>query len=288
MSKQDQFPWDVLKAECLRLVCSQVVQASNHDGSFTAPARKDEMIQFLQSVSGRGLDAAIKLAAKNRTPAKSTPATPKSSPRKRRISHARRDTDGNDTNEDGEEEPSDETYNTRYKGVKRVKVRADPPVKSSRSPRKAARPRGRPRKSAQATDDNDDDDAEEEATASDQPPAVKRGRGRPKKSGASESVKPPSQRQVFDGVVLEKRNTPAQPASAPSPAEEGEEDGDGEMEEEDLTLAAINGNGNEDLSSLGGSNKENDPNEAFKYTGPDENDADRDADGDPDETRNEV
>ena len=54
MSKNDQFPWDVLKAECLRLVCSQLVQAANHDGSFSTPARKEDMIQFLQSVSGRG------------------------------------------------------------------------------------------------------------------------------------------------------------------------------------------------------------------------------------------
>jgi hypothetical protein len=66
----------------------------------------------------------------------------------------------------------------------------------------------------------------------------------------------PASKQVFAGVVLEKRNPTNQAASEP-PVEEGEEDGDGEVDEEseDPILTALNGNGNEDLSSLGGSNK---------------------------------
>jgi hypothetical protein len=79
-------------------------------------------------------------------------------------------------------------------------------------------------------------------------------------------------------VVLQKRNANYQVVGEP-PAEEGDEDGEGEMddESEDVVLAAINGTGKEDLSSLGGSNKENDPNEAFKYTPPGDNNIERDA-----------
>jgi hypothetical protein len=198
------------------------------------------------------VDAAVKLAAKTRTPGKSNPATPKSSPRKRKISNVGKDTEGNDVEEG--EDPSDEAYNTRYKGVKRVKVHADPPEKSTR---KVGRPRGRPRKSAQSIVHHPNDDSDAEASASDHPKPVKRGRGRPRKSAVSgsENVKPAS-KQVFAGVVLEKRHSTNQPVSE-LPVEEGEEDGDGEVEEglEDLVLTAINGNGNEDLSSLGGSNK---------------------------------
>jgi len=162
------------------------------------------------------------------------------------------DTEGNDVEEG--EDPSDEIYNTRYKGVKRVKVRADPPEKA---PRKVGRPRGRKSAQPKAHHPNDDSDAAE-ASASDHPKPVKRARGRPRKSaasGQSENVKPAS-KQVFAGVVLEKRHSTNQTVNEP-PVEEGDEDGDGEVEEdlEDLVLTAINGNGNEDLSSLGGSNK---------------------------------
>lgn len=160
------------------------------------------------------------------------------------------ETEGNNV-EGGE----DETYNTRYKGVKRVKVRADPPEKT---PRKVGRPRA-PRKSAQsiAHHPNDDSDAAE-GSSSVQPKSAKRGRGRPRKSavsGESKNVKPAS-KQVFAGVVLEKRN-PTHQAVSELPVEGGEEDGDGDVDEEseDPVLTAINGNGNEDLSSLGGSNK---------------------------------
>jgi hypothetical protein len=93
------------------------------------------------------------------------------------------------------------------------------------------------------------------ASVSGQPKPVQHGRGRLKKSAGSENVKPASQ-QVFAGVVLGKWNPTDQAASEP-PVEEGDKDGDGEVDEEseDPILTAINGNGNEDLSSLGESNK---------------------------------
>ena len=66
-------------------------------------------------------------------------------------------TEGNDV--EGEEDPTDETYNTRYKGVKWVKV---PPA---------------------------DDNEAAKASASSQPKPVKCGRERPRKSGGSEKLK---------------------------------------------------------------------------------------------------
>lgn len=54
MGKHSQFPWDLLKAECLRLVCSQLVQASNEGlSSFPGGGRKEEMIEFLRDVETR-------------------------------------------------------------------------------------------------------------------------------------------------------------------------------------------------------------------------------------------
>jgi len=172
---------------------------------------------------------------------------------------------------------TDETYNTRYKGVKRVKVRADPPEKFSRSAAKVGRPRGRPPKSALSTTPSSikakaalapSTSAPTSAVKrgrgrprkSDPPTPLKRGRGRPRKSAVSEEAGDAnltSPKQVFDGVVLQKRNANHQVVGE-APAEEGDEDGEGEVDDqssEDVVLAAINGTGKEDLSSLGGSNK---------------------------------
>lgn len=83
----------------------------------------------------------------------------------------------------------------------------------------------------------------------------KRGRGRPRKSVPETTDKPPSSKgkQVFDGVLLEKRKSTIDEAGATEP----EAAAGGEAEEEDAVLAAVqNGNNGEgDLSSLGGSNK---------------------------------
>jgi len=259
------------------------------------------MITFLQSVSDQGLDSAVELAAKNLPPRKSNAATPKSTPQKRRISVVDPDMDGDYTEEDIDDR-TDETYNTRYKGVKRVKVRADPPEKSSRPPAKIGRPRGRPPKSALSSSIKAKGALEPSTSApisavkrgrgrprnSDPPTPIKRRRGRPSKSavsGEAGNANLTSPKQVFDGVVLHKRKANQQVVGE-APAEEGDEDGEGEVddESEDVVLAAINGTGKEDLSSLGGSNKENDPNEAFKYTPLGDNNVEREADGDAQET----
>lgn len=42
------FPWDMLKADCLRLICIQLGRRS------ALPARREEMLTFLQDVSKNG------------------------------------------------------------------------------------------------------------------------------------------------------------------------------------------------------------------------------------------
>lgn len=48
------FPWELLKAECLRLVCTQLVQGSNAGGTYQGAGRKEDMIDFLRDVDKRG------------------------------------------------------------------------------------------------------------------------------------------------------------------------------------------------------------------------------------------
>ena len=50
----DKFPWELLKAECLRLVCAQVVEASSEGQNPFKPGRKEEMVAFLRDVHERG------------------------------------------------------------------------------------------------------------------------------------------------------------------------------------------------------------------------------------------
>jgi len=54
MGTGDKFPWELLKAECLRLVCTQLIEASNEGQNSFKPGRKEEMIAFLQDVHERG------------------------------------------------------------------------------------------------------------------------------------------------------------------------------------------------------------------------------------------
>ena len=54
MGSSDEFPWELLKAECLRLVCSQLVEASSEGQKSFKPARKEDMIAFLREVHERG------------------------------------------------------------------------------------------------------------------------------------------------------------------------------------------------------------------------------------------
>lgn len=53
MGKNTEFPWELLKAECLRLVCTQLVQGSSQDMNNYPGGRKDEMIEFLRDVEAR-------------------------------------------------------------------------------------------------------------------------------------------------------------------------------------------------------------------------------------------
>jgi hypothetical protein len=50
----DKFPWELLKAECLRLVCTQLVEGSSEGQKSFKPARKEDMVTFLRDVHERG------------------------------------------------------------------------------------------------------------------------------------------------------------------------------------------------------------------------------------------
>lgn len=50
----DKFPWELLKAECLRLVCTQLVDASSEGQISFKPGRKEDMVAFLHDVHERG------------------------------------------------------------------------------------------------------------------------------------------------------------------------------------------------------------------------------------------
>ncbi len=87
------------------------------------------------------------------------------------------------------------------------------------------------------------------------PTAIPNGAGVGQGKSIPETTDKPSSKgkQVFDGVLLEKRKSVIEEPSAAEP----EAPAAGEAEEEDAVLAAVqNGNNGEgDLSSLGGSNK---------------------------------
>lgn len=337
MGKNTEFPWDLLKAESLRVVCSQLVQGSRHELNTYPPGRKEDMIEFLRDVQARNcricllyfltweanyasVDAAVSvLQSHNRSQHKPAGSDEASSPSKRKSDRLEEG-----TNEEGGAEGID-GYNTRYKGVKRVKVKEATPERTSRSPRKVARPRksitkdahklskraprksvdgsistfsvkkgrGRPRKSAPeggavignvSTEKGAGKKAKETADgeAKESASTVYRGRGRPRKSDVTTAskapvldvngnpkrsrgrprksvttVKPPLSKgkQVFEGVILEKRKTTPKDQGAVEP--ELEAIALSEDEEEDAVLAAINA-GNLDgdgASSLAGSNK---------------------------------
>lgn len=53
MSKTAEFPWELLKAECLRTVCGQLMQAEGKSYTGTG-GRKEDMIEFLTDVGVRG------------------------------------------------------------------------------------------------------------------------------------------------------------------------------------------------------------------------------------------
>jgi hypothetical protein len=54
METSDNFPWELLKADCLRLVCVQLVEASSEGQKSFKPGRKEDMVAFLRDVHERG------------------------------------------------------------------------------------------------------------------------------------------------------------------------------------------------------------------------------------------
>lgn len=54
MSSKSLFPWEVLKAECLRTVCSQLVQSTG--AHYSEVRRREEMISFLNDVEKQGCE----------------------------------------------------------------------------------------------------------------------------------------------------------------------------------------------------------------------------------------
>lgn len=242
---------------------------------------------------------------------KITGSTPQASPSKRKSDHVDEDEEDDNYEEDDAEDDSDDNkngegyYNTRYKGVKRVKVHgyspgpAEPkPKRKVGRPRKSApegevvvverRKRGRPPRTSvggeqikvskgkgKSLENGDAAAAVGEVVI---PPPIPRGRGRPRKIVAESNgvvelpkeetmtVKKPlhsannapmskdSGREVFDGIVLVKRNKNWKDEEAVGD-DGGEANDERDGSEEDAVLAAVNGDAQGDLSSLGGSNK---------------------------------
>ena len=205
------------------------------------------------------------------------------------------DSDYNDN--DNGDKSGGEGYNTRYKGVKRVKVHGFSPERMEPKPkRKVGRPRksegdvvvverrkrGRPRTSGvgvggeqikvskgkgKSLENGDATVVAGEVSVS------KRGRGRPRKvviesngvpekkplqSANSAPISKDSAREVFDGIVLVKRNTNrTEEAVVVENGDSGEVVNDEiDGSEENAVIAAVNGDDAQgELSSLGGSNK---------------------------------
>ncbi|EDR13336.1 uncharacterized protein LACBIDRAFT_322900 [Laccaria bicolor S238N-H82] len=219
------FPWDMLKADCLRLICVQLGRRS------AVPARREEMLTFLQDVSKNGyflwVDATLEELESSPSRFK---ASQKSLGEEPITPTTRKRTRQDDEEEDVHEEGETPGYNTRHKGAKRVRVSDPGPVKYRRG-------RGHLKES--------------------EPPVgavVKRGRGRPRKNPivrADGGGKP-----TFEGVFITPRAM-LKAAAGPEEGQDGEDD-DGEDEEqllEDHLLTNPEG----DSSNFGGSNKENDP-----------------------------
>ena len=333
----DKFPWELLKAECLRLVCVQLVEASSEGQKSFKPARKEDMVTFLRDVHERGGKASNKtnglyyllayfaglvITALEDVERKiiDSITLQQASPSKRKSVHVDEDDDHDE--EEEEEDAGDDSdninknggegYNTRYKGVKRVKVHGFSPERNDPKPkRKVGRPRrsvvvpavvegdavvvearkrGRPRLSGVGAGGGEtikvskgkrksleNGDAAAAADVVTGEVVISRPRGRPRKkkivietngngvpekkplhSANNAPVSKDSAREVFDGVVLVKRNKNRTEEAV------GDVDGDGEVlnnderdgSEEDAVIAVVNGDDAQgDLSSLGGSNK---------------------------------
>jgi AT hook motif len=233
------------------------------------------------------------------------------SPSKRKSVHVAEEEEEEEEDGDGEgdsdyndDKNGGEGYNTRYKGVKRVKVhgfsqeRMEPkPKRKVGRPRKSeggdvvvveGRKRGRPRTSGVGVGGGggeqikvskgkgkslENGDAAAAVVVGEVVSVSKRPRGRPRKvvpesngvpekkplqSANSAPLSKDSAKEVFDGIVLVKRNTNRTEDAV------GDDDngGGGELANderdgsEDAVIAAVNGDDAQgELSSLGGSNK---------------------------------
>ena len=219
------------------------------------------------------------------------------SPSKRKGAPVDDDYGGGDEDAgDDSDSKNGEGYNTRYKGVKRVKVHEERPESQLKRrlsrPRKSVsdggvvvegRKRGRPRKDASSVVGGEQIKVSSKGkgkylengdavVAGEVIPSISRGRGRPRKvvTGVVSAKKPlqsssanaapkskDSGREIFDGIVLVKRNKNQQEDAVGG----DDHDRDGEVlnggrgGSEDAVLAVVNGDAQGDLSSLGGSNK---------------------------------
>jgi len=296
MRTNDKFPWELLKAECLRLVCGQLIEASSEGQTFFKPVRKEDMVAFLHDVHARGV---LKALQDVEPPKKTIISTPQATPSKRKSF-----VDGEEDAEGDSDVENEEGYNTRYKGVKRVKVHGPSPEPQLPKPKRArksvstgsavdGRKRGRPRKNVSSADEAikvskgkgrplENGEADGQVL-----PSISRPRGRPRKnvdkvlparkprrsSDANAPKSKDSARAVFDGILLVKR-----PNGKGKAVEDDQAVLTGNDSEEDAVVAVVNGDAHGDLSSLGGSNKENEKG-STTYTPEGHHEADLDADG---------
>lgn len=220
-----------------------------------------------------------------------------------------------DAEGDSDNDENEEGYNTRYKGIKRVKVHGPTPEPPGLRPRRRlsrprksvpvegeVRKRGRPRKNVSSAGEaikvskgkgrplENGETVEDVVVVS----SISRPRGRPRKNenGVPRRgpVKKPrrqstnanhvplskdSGREVFDGILLVKRQNGKERVVGDGQEDDNAGDNDGEVppagnndegngSEEDAVLAAVNGDDAQgDLSSLGGSNKGNKQKKSF-------------------------
>jgi len=245
MENENDFPWEVLKADCLRLVCHQVCASSEAGGFTNSFGKREEMIGFLRDVTERGLDNAIIALGKSKQTRKDSRET--SSAVKRRASDENiEDTDDEDAEDatNVSEAPttpiSHQAYNTRFKGVKRVKMGRDFPAGFPYAPHRRNRTSAAANlASGSKTDENGAGEVKVDA--------VKRPRGRPRKNTqivSAQSSRPPTSKtkQVFDGVVLKRTRPPSKredtAADRPDLDADADADAEGDVEGDSEEIVA--------------------------------------------------
>ncbi|TFK22860.1 hypothetical protein FA15DRAFT_671106 [Coprinopsis marcescibilis] len=232
------FPWEQLRANCLRSVCKEL-------GANVSTGTRNDLVEFLRNVEIHGLETALENkqdaldAERERKASISTKNQEQASTRRRNLKRRQPE----DEVVVPEQAPSvGQHYNTRHKGLKRVRVSAGP----LRAPRNSSPSKPKTQKASAAP-------SAPTGTGEPQP----RRRGRPRKvsqpsfdAGPSASQSPPKRRVVFDGVVPPSRPHTGRDYADDADADGEEVDGD---EEEFIVIP----NGHADTSSLASSNKEN-------------------------------